>query len=143
MDGPWVRMRRGYTSSYTSWGDPTHPLDPRKIFFSIFLPLDLLSTEQTVRATASTSEDLIWATTAFSFHVLLSSPPPLLPRSSPSSLARLVEPLSSILIRWFIISTARRERYLSLDRRRGCGGVRFIETRPSCNRLLLRSRGLI
>lgn len=38
----------GYTSSYTSWGDPTHPLDPRKIFSRSFWP-SILSTEQTVR----------------------------------------------------------------------------------------------
>lgn len=38
----------GYTSSYTSWGDPTHPLDPRKIFSRSFWP-SVLSTEQTVR----------------------------------------------------------------------------------------------
>ena len=38
----------GYTSSYTSWGDPTHPLDPRKIFSRSFWP-SILFAEQTVR----------------------------------------------------------------------------------------------
>lgn len=47
-DGPWVRMRRGYTSSYTSWRNPTHPLDPRKIF-SLSFWLSILSAKQTVR----------------------------------------------------------------------------------------------
>lgn len=49
----------GYTSSYTP-NDPTHPLDPRKIFFlHPFAPI--LRSKRS--AIASTSEDLIWPTT--------------------------------------------------------------------------------
>lgn len=95
-------MRRGYTSSYTS-GDPTHPLDPRKIFSRSFWPDPPRSKRS---ATASTSEDLIWATTAFSFHVLLSSSSPFSsffssstsPRTSFASLvsSRARSPLRSL-----------------------------------------------
>lgn len=117
----------GYTSSYTSWGDPTHPLDPRKIFSRSFWP-SILSTEQTVRYSFD-----VRGFNLGDYGVLVSRSrsPPLPPASCPSislflslssslsfsqSLCSFREPLSSILIRWFIIST-RREGYHPRTRR--------------------------
>lgn len=66
----------GYTSSYTP-NDPTHPLDPRKIFSRSFCSPILRSKRS---ATASTSEDLIWSTTFSFLHPLLT---PVAPAHAP------------------------------------------------------------
>lgn len=135
----------GYTSSYTSWGDPTHPLDPRKIFSRSFWP-SILSAEQTVRYSFDVrgfnlgDYGVLVSRSPFPSSCLLPADLLSFSRSFSQSICSFQEPLSSILIRWFIIST-RREGYHPRTRRgRGCGSFYRDAFR---NRPPLRSRGLI
>lgn len=132
-------MRLDIPSRIHRENDPTHPLDPRKIFSRSFCSDP---TEQTVRYSFDVrgfnlADYVLVPRSSLSFPTRLSVSPFLF--LDPHSSAPIL-PCLSILIRWFIISTPRRQpagECASLRVERGSGFIETVERSCRINTALL------